>query len=246
MWRRWLHPGAAVVGMSNGAAAALDTEPVMWLPHAQAHTREKGRHTSTQTLDRHVPSRPSPESAWFARNTEQHLATKGMKWSTAWMNHEHYGQSQTLCMEPWEQTDVHGSWRLSEQRGGESGVALNSDGFFRGEQISWNQRGLLHNTENALKTTELHTSNPRLKTCGSHPHGREPSSASGLGGRRVCACVYLWNHGLPPHHCLCLWGKQAPSPWPLRTGPRPANSKACPSPPCTSGSCSHCCRPGSA
>lgn len=153
VWRNWLHPDAAVVGMSNGAAAALDTEPVIWLPHSQAHTREKGRHTSTQTLDKHIPSRPSPESAWFVHNMEQHLATKGMKWSTARMNHEHYGQSQTLCMKPWEQTNLNGSWQLSEQRGGESGVTLNSDGFFQGEQISWNQWGLLHNTENALKTT---------------------------------------------------------------------------------------------
>lgn len=49
--------------------------------------------------------------------------------------------------------ELNGSWWLSEQRGGERGVALNSDGFFRGEQIPWNQWGLLHNTENALQTT---------------------------------------------------------------------------------------------
>lgn len=70
-------------------------------------------------------------------------------------------------------TNLHRSCRLSEQRGGEGGVTLNSDGFFQGEQISWNQWGLLHNTENALKTTELQTSNTGLKTCGSYPHRRE-------------------------------------------------------------------------
>lgn len=122
-----------------------------------------------------------------------------------------------MHLKPWEQTSLHRSCRLSEQRGGEGGETLNSDGFFQGEQISWNQWGLLHNTENALKTTELLTSNTGLETCGSYPHRRRDSrSAPVLGGGHVCACV------LALHHCLCLRGKQALSPGPLRTGPHPA------------------------
>ena len=136
-----------------------------------------------------------------------------------------------MHLKPWEQTNLHRSCRLSEQRGGEDGVTLNSDGFFQGEQISWNQWGLLHNTENALKTTELLTSNTGLKTCGSYPHRRRDSrSAPVLGGRHLCACVFLRNCVLVLHHCLCLRGKQALSPWPLRTSPHPANSKAFPHP----------------